>query len=736
MSLDIDKPRQSNTSLQVRQQPVYTAYPAPEAGSSSEPLPPALTLTQILWKGKLVIAAGIVLGLLGGGAAIFLTRPVYRARTSLLLEGFNDQAIGSVNPVSPLPASAVDYLQNEVKVLESDTLARRVAQQLGPDVAIMARKPGRELTDQQQVKTIEKALTVRTGLQSQVMEVFFDAPDPAMAARGANAVTTAFVELSQEARSQLVQDTTQWLNRQAQELKSKLDGLNARLQSFTGSSGLILAGAEGTPAEERARQLEDELTRAQADRAAKQARYEAVSAGPNETTEGASSTALVQYQTDLQTMRKQLADLSTMYQPDNYRITRLKAQIDATEAAIKNEQGSIRDRMRNDYLAAASLERSLNASLAKEVSQVQQQTQKNLQYNVLKNQVDATQKLYDSVLEKAKDAGAESSLRITNIRVIDAAAAPLRPFSPNILFDLAIGLGIGTLGGAALVLFGGGFRRIRAPGEMTAHAVPELGVIPSAKKELAQTRAVMTAHDDAVIRPDSSVLWESFRAVLISILFRAHETDRRPFAGAGAFGQVLVISSVEMMEGKTTIVTSLGMASAQHQKKVLLIDADLRRPRIHERFGVPNDRGLTDILQRTGRGEQPDKMALDSFITETRVPNLSLMTAGNTDKNSADLVYSPTLSSLLQTLARKFDLIFIDTPPLAMYPEARVIGRISHGMVMVVRANTRSGEELQGIYQKLIEDRIPMLGTVLNDWKMGRTQSRAYSRYYSHYQQA
>lgn len=736
MFRDIDQPRQSDSSLQLHQQPIFTAHAAPEPGRGPESLPPALTLSQLLWKGKALIAAAVVLGLLGGGAAIYLTKPVYRAHTSLLLEGFNDQAIGSVNPVSPLPASAVDYLQNEVKVLESDTLARRVAERLGPDVSVIAGKPGRTLTDQQQVHAIEKALTVRTGVQSEVMEVFFDAPDPALAARGANAVTAAFVSLSQEARSQLVLDTTQWLNHQASDLKTKLDRLNRQLQDFTASNGLVLAGPQGTPAEERARQLEDEYTRAQADRAAKQARYEAVTATPNVTPETAGNSPMTQYETDLQNLRKQLADLSTMYQPDNYRITRLKAQIAATEAAINNEQTSIRDRMRNDYLAAQSLERSLAGSLDSQVAKVQQQTQKSLQYNALKTEVDATQKLYDSVLEKAKDAGAESSLRITNIRVIDSAAAPPRPYAPNPLFDLAIGFGIGTLGGVALVLFGTGAARIRDPGEITAHAIPELGVIPSANREIAETRALLTARDAALVRTEPSILWESLRAVLLSILFRAQETDSRPFNGPGATGRVLVVSSVEMMEGKTTVVTSLGVASAQHKRKVLLIDADLRRPRLHERFGVPNERGLTDILLRAGRGELPDKLALDTFITQTRVPNLSLLTAGPVDKNSADLLYSPALNSVLQLLARQFELVFIDTPPLAMYPEARVLGRTSHGMVMVVRANTRSGEELQGIYQKLIADRIPMLGTVLNDWKMGRTQARAYSRYYSHYQQA
>lgn len=693
----------------------------------------APTLTQILWKGRLIIAAAAVIGLLGGVGAVLLTKRVYRAHTSLLLEGFNEQAMGSVNPVSPLPASAVDYLQNEVKVLQSDTLARRVAKQLGSDAAVIAGKPGKTLNDDQQVRAIAKAISVRTGMQSEVMEIFFDAPDPAIAARGANAITTEFINMSREARWQLVQDTTEWLNRQAADLKTRLDGLNRRMQDFTASTGLILGGPQGTPVEDRARQLQDAYTRAQADRAAKQARYEAVTGSSNETTEGVGSSPIQQYQTDLQNMRKQLADLRTMYQPDNYRITRLEAQVAATEAAIKNEQGSIRERMRNDYLAAASLERMLAGNLQSELAKVQQQTQRDLQYSVLKNEVDTTQKLYDSVLEKAKEAGAESSLRVTNIRVIDAAMPPPRPYAPSIPFDLALGLGFGTIGGAGLVLFGTGSGRIRHPGDMTALAVPELGVVPHASRQLSDAGAALVVADASAQKPESSLVWESLRAVLISILFRAQESESQ-FGTTGARGRVLVISSVEMAEGKTTVVTSLGIASAQHQRKVLLIDADFRRPRLHERFGIPNDRGLADLLMNAESAELSDRLALDTFITRTSVPGLSVMTAGPTAKGAANLLYSSGFKPVLQRLARHFDLIFIDTPPLAMYPEARVLGRMSHGMVMVVRANTRSGTEMQGVYQKLVEDRIPVLGTVLNHWKMGRTQARAYSRYYSHYQ--
>jgi polysaccharide biosynthesis transport protein len=713
------------------------------------------TLGAVLWRGKLLLAAGAICGLLAGVAATVWTKPVYRARTSILVEGFNEQAMGSVTPVAPLPASAVDYLQNQVKVLESDSLTQRVAAALGNWSGDQARVGGLAgkwpalakllgvplpAQDQTQpspamLRRIRRAITVRTGMQSQVIEVFFDARNPELAARGANAVTTEFIDMNRQARWQLVQDTTEWLNKQASELKTKLDGLNRQLENFTARSGLILTGPQGTPVEDRARNLQEAYTHAQADRAAKQARYEAAAASKGEVNPDPSVAGLLQqYQTELQNMRRQVADLRTIYQPDNYRVTRLEAQIATTESAIKNEREAMLARMKNDYLAAAALETSLARSLAAQMGQVEQQTQNQLEYNALKTEVDTTQKLYDSVLDKAKDAGAESSLRVTNIRVIDPAIAPVIPYSPNMPLNLALGLGIGTLGGVGLVLLKTRPGKIRHPGDVAALEVPELGVVPAASKELVAPDTGWVAQDHGHAAAASSLVCESFRAALISILFRAGLKDLPEREPEGAKGRVLVVSSIDVMEGKTTVVTNLGMASAQHRQNVLVVDADFRRPRLHQRFGVPNTRGLVDILRRCGPCGLPENLEPESFAQKTRIPHLSVMTVGRAGSGAENWLYTPCLHLILQRLARAFDLVFVDTPPLAMYPEARVLGSMSDGVVMVVRANTRTVQELQAVHQQLVDDRIPVLGIILNGWKAGRQYTRAYSQYYDYYQ--
>lgn len=732
---------------------VLTAYPAPDSDRNGTDQAGSPGVSAFLWRRKKAIVTTAIVGLIIGLAFSLVSKPVYRAHTSLQVEDFN-QAWRDITPVSPMQnASPEDYLQNQVKVLESDTLARRVAEKLAP---MPESEPGPlhalaafasnflpflspasnsdpKRLEQQRIEAVQKALTVRTSMQSQVIEVFFDAPDPVLAARGANAVTSEFMNLNREARLQLVQDTTEWLNKQATELKAKLGNLNQELQNFAARSGLVLPGRDNTPAQERLRELQDALTRAEADRASKQARYEAASSKSGDIMADAlASGPIRQYQVDLQTMRRQLADLRTIYTPDNYKVTRLAAQIAETEAAIAKERKAVLDQMHSEYQAAASLERMLSVSLERQLATVGQQTKKELQYSVLKNELDTTQKLYDTVLERAKEAGAASSFRITNIRVIDPATPPSNPYSPDLPLNMAIGLGIGMIGAVGLVLLRTESGKIKQPGELTSAYVPELGVVPSVSRGLAiaagEQNVPATQRDEV----DSLLLRESFRAVLTSILFSTQADHGRESRSAHAQSRLLVVTSVDMMEGKTTIVTNLGIASALQKRDVLLIDADVRRPRLHQRFGLPNASGLTDLLQHP---ELLDGAEPESVVQRTEMPHLWVLTSGSTDVSSANLLYSADMATVLQYLSQRFDLIFIDTPPMSMYADARVLGQVSDGVVMVVRANTNSRDEVRAAYQQLVHDQIRVLGTILNDWKIDRGQARAYSRYYRDYEQ-
>jgi succinoglycan biosynthesis transport protein ExoP len=777
---------------------VVANYTIPQ---SAPPSTDSLGLNELmasLWRGKAAIAGAAIGGLLIGLVISHFMTPIYRARASLQIEGVsNNQSMREVSPISFLPNSTPEnYVQNEVKLLESETLAKRVADKLGDSAEDHPRgvaralaylrnhvsflRPPRMTPEQRRVKNVQKALSVRTSLQSQMIELFYDAPDPHVATRGANSAVSEVISLNREAGWQLAKDTTDWLNQQVADLKATLENSNQELEDFARSGGLVFAGKQGTLAEDRMRQLQDALAKAEADRAAKQSRYEAALANPGAVMSDAVATGpLRQYETDLQNLRRELAQLQTLYTSTNYRVEKVKAQIAETERSIENERNAIVSRLRTEYRAAAGLERLLSAAHARQLKTVEQQMDQERRYDVKKGEIEATQRLYESMLQKVKETGAASALRTTNVRLIDSASVPSVPYSPNSRLNVAIGFAMGALGGIGFVVVREGSGKVRRPGESNLPDVPELGVIPSArdawaledpgrkllglKRRLGELAVATRNRDTSLLAEsfraaltsilfgaafnrgpgakelrvvtrnrDTSLLAESFRAALTSILFGA-AFNRGPGA-KGLDGRVLVVTSIDVLEGKTTVLTNLGIAAAEGNQRVLLIDADLRRPRVHTLVNLPNRWGLADMLQPRDLPPIIDETPLKSLTRRTGIPNLWVLPAGSIDAATVcSFLYSPDLPTLLQRFRREFDLILIDTPPVMLYADARVLGRMSDGVVLVVRANTKSREELKSAHLKLVQDQIPVLGTILNDWKMDPSQTRAYGRYYNHY---
>jgi succinoglycan biosynthesis transport protein ExoP len=738
---------------------VVTTYTVPHVNSGAEDSVQLSVLMDALWERKLIIAATALLGVLAGLGVTLFTTPTYRARASLELEGFNnDQFLREVAPISPsLPnASPENYLQNAVKLLESETLAKRVADKLvipAPDADGGLIGPLPEwlgflqtpamTPEERRVKSVQRALSLRTSLQSQVIELFYDASDPTRAAKGANTAASEFVNLNREARYQLAQDTTDWLNKQATNLKSTLENSNRQLRAFARSTGLVFAGKQSTLAEDRMKQVQDALAKAEADRASKQARYETAKANPAVLVSDALAAGpLRQYQTDLENLRRELAQLQTIYTPSNYKVQRVQAQIAEAEKSIGEERQDALERLRTDYVAAASLEQLLSKTEGVQLRMVEQQMEHERQYDVKKGEIDATQRLYESMLEKVKEAGAATAFRTTNVRLIDPASVPSARYSPKPPLNMAIGFAIGGVGGIGLALLRAGSDKVKRPGELSRLEVPELGVIPSAhvareldppdrRRALLQGRLGEAATEGR--HHDSSLWGESFRAVLTSILFS--DSFRGGFRGNQESGRVLVITSLDVKEGKTTVVANLARTAAERNRRVLLIDADLRRPRLHDWLGVPNTTGLTDMLHR-GDFADLSRSPLEWLVLPTGVPNLWILPSGAVNASSPRLLYSCSadLGALLRRFRREFDLVLVDTPPMTLYADGRLLGRMSDGLVVVVRANTRSREELRSAYLQFAQDQIPVLGTILNDWKMVSSKIRAYKRYQGHHE--
>jgi succinoglycan biosynthesis transport protein ExoP len=438
---------------------------------------------------------------------------------------------------------------------------------------------------------------------------------------------------------------------------------------------------------------------------------------------------------------QKVAELGAVFTPDFPKVKRAAAELTVLKAAYEQQRSAVVDRIKNDYVEALRKEKLLEASYDAQARTVVGQDEKAIQYNILKRDVDSNRQLYDTMLQQLKESSIASALHASNIRVVDPATLPQKPVWPNYRILAPLGLLFGLLAGLCAVVVSERMdRSLRQPGEIQLWTnLPELGTIPCASLDASKRHRIKVPRDtegslrrqlvasDARIdsvelvtwHRKSSVLAEAFRATLTSILF-VGENGSRP--------RLVALTSANAGDGKTTVTINLAIAMAEIRGNVLMIDADMRRPRLHDVLELSNERGLSDLLKEATLSAD----VISHAIQPTRVPGLSVLTSGAPTHSAANLLHSANLTDLLTMLKGRYDMVLIDTPPILQLADARLIGRHADAVILVARAQHTTRDAISAAYQRIAEDRIHVLGTVLNDWNPKRS-SRGYYGYYRGY---
>ena len=730
-------PRDANELPAVGPAAVYSpeSVVRPQAGS-------LLDYWGLIWRSKFLLAGFMLAGLLVAAGILLPQAPVYRARTTLEVKELNHTFV-DMKLASPIedssPADTLTDVQTQIKILQSDTLIDRAlrsahiatAADLNPQRQSSATSwagfiqlPGKP--SQQETLTQAAAKNLRAGVagQTRIIEVTFDAASPGLAARFANALTTEFIDANAETRWQMNRQASVWLAGQLADLRTQLETSEKALQDYARQQSLIYTGDRQNVSEEKLGQLQAELSQAQAARMERQSRFEvAQSARPDALPEAADDPALRALESNLTALEQKKAEMTVTFTGDYAKTKKLQAEIDSLKEAVVEKRADIVSKIANELAAADRRERLLSSAYADQVMRVTSDSQKSIQYDVLKREVDTNQQIYEGMLQRVKEATIASAMKPSNVRVLDPAVPPLRPFKP----DVPMGSAIGVLGGAvfgllAIVLRARTDGSLREPGDAAGLlGIPELGVIPRARVSRREVPAV-TAIQRTLPLDASQVLpvagrpevADSFRAVLTSIIL-----------GGIAQQRVLVITSACPGEGKTTTAANLAMTLANMKRKVLLIDGDIRNPRIHRIFGLENTSGVTTIVKSSGGKDD----AIHPAIQKTGVPGLCVLTSGPEGENHADLLFSPELMALVANCRKHFDMVLIDTPPVLSIPDGRVLGSIADAVVLIARAGKTSRAAIQSAFQRLVADRTKVLGIILNDWNSKRS---AYGYYGSH----
>jgi polysaccharide biosynthesis transport protein len=702
--------------------------------------------------------AGALLGLL---IALPQTA-LYQARTSVEFLELNDNFL-NFKQVSAVAQSSATLetadIQTQMKILQSDSLIERVRAKLKKNMPVpeasgrvsawrkvlnLSEPSGGDALDQA-LNRVARSVSVRAAGQTRIIEVTVDSTSPELAARFANTLANEFIEQNLEARWKTTERTSNWLATQLDDMRVKLERSEDALQAYARKSGLLFTDEKTSVSEEKLRQLQQELSTATADRIARQSRYEmAQHSSPDALPDVLNDDGLRDVQAKITDLRRLIAQLSATYTPEYKSLKRAQAELASLEAAFQHDRAAILKRIKNEYDEASRKEKLLASAYEAQTAQVTGEGEKSIQYKILKREADSNRQLYDSMLQQLKESTIASAMRASNARVVDPAKVPEYPYKPNAGQSAGLGLLVGIfLGAVFIVMRESADRTIQQPGDSTMYLnLPELGIIPSGKFEgrqklqtepralaaAAGSPSLAVAVTGKAVRPDQvelmtwqrkpSLVAESFRSTLISILFSG-ENRESP--------KVLVVTSAGPAEGKSTVVSNLAIAIAEIGQRVLLIDADMRRPRQHEIFTMDNKRGLSSLLRE--RTILNGDRSLGGLIRETEIPGLSVLTSGPETFAATSLIYSSHMSDILNYVRDEFDTVLIDTPPMLQISDARVLGRLADRVILVVRAGHTTRDSAIAARQRFSEDGTKLLGTILNDWNPKSATNGSYGYY-------
>jgi len=702
-------------------------------------------LLRIVWARKVIIlAAGLVCAAIGLFIALKQT-PIYRSSATVELLGINENFMNmrDVDPNTKVAGSTSDaHVQTEVQLLRSHALIGRVVQKLGMvQPAPADHGPGflsrlnpfsspRPRKIDPVTAAVDGALSnlrIEQIGDSNMLRLTYDDTDPERAAEFVNTLAQQAIQVNVDERGNLNQRVGGWLSKQVELLRNHMEQAESELQAYSRKTGLLYTGDDKTNvADTRLQQIETELAAAQAARIQSESQYTlAKGADPDTLPQVLDNGSLKSYQAKLADLERQKAELEATLTPQNPKVKQVVAQINQLQTTIARERKDVLTRIGNEYNTAKKREALLTAAYQAQTGVVSDQAQKAIHYNTLKHEVDTTRELYEAMLRRVNDAEVVSAIRASDLRVVDAANPASAPHSPDKPLLTGIGLVSGLLIGLMFVFVQEQKdRTIQQPGHSALLLdITELGVIPSAKSSGAKLlsgppkpeqapagpKSLLTMNrktmglESAVAASGHSLFTDSFRGVVNSILFSG---------GEHAAMRTLLVSSPNEGEGKTTSVCNLGAAFAEIGRRVLLIDADFRKPRMHEIFSVPNDRGLLNLLS----GDEGSLDPLD-LVRETGTERLSILPAGTTSRPLSTLIHSERLGTLLNRLRSQYDLILIDSAPLLLVPESRVLARSADALVLVLRAGVTTVDVAMAARRRAVEDRVPLIGTILNDWK-------------------
>ncbi len=630
-----------------------------------------------------------------------------------------------------LASDSETKLQTEVNVLSTDSLAWDVIKNLrldlrsemahrrfivGPPECVSSPVQSVESISPECRRTIldefHQRLHVQSVPRTELIEIRYRSRSKEMASEVVNTLADTYIERNFQSNYQNVMRASVWLSGQLEDVKKNAEMAEQKYIEYQRRTGIISTDETHNVLIERLVELNKELMVAQAERIVLEARYRVAMGGDPE------ALAVVTPGTTLQVLhsqeaalRSQYAQLQTKFGDAYPRVVAVKAQLQSASEATRQEIVHTREKIKAEYEAALNSETMLTSAFEQQKQQALNTNDAAIQVGLLKRDVDAGGELYEQLVKKVKEAGILAGLKATNVSVIDPAGIPTRAVEPRPVMNLALGMFVGLLGGAALCFLQENIdTRITSLNDVTdICALPALGVVPNLSNGgygLNRIGLPLDGNGNArriisLEQPESEMA-DAYRSVRTALLLSM----------AGTPPQVLLVTSPVPGDGKTTTSVNTAVVFAQTQGSVLLVDGDLRRADIHHCLNLRPNGGLSAALV----GEDPRQF----YITHTSLPNLTILPAGKRPPMPPDLLDSARMRELIAQWRQEFSQIIIDAPPVLGLSDAVILATMADTVVLVVRANQSRRQDLRHAMELLANVDAHLSGAIINDFDVQR----------------
>jgi len=632
---------------------------------------------------------------------------VYEAAATVLI---NADKPNVIQIPSVLNEGAGDgYFQTQIQLLTSRELAMRTVKVL----KLGERRDFGAGSEAAAIDGVIDGLRIVPVRGSRMVSVRFRAEDPALAADIVNTHAREYVEQSLDNQFHASKEANDWLNAQLAEERARVERSESALQTYREQHDAVsLANPGQDIVVQKLADLNGAVTRAKTNRIEKESSYQELlkvqRGGPALESFPAimSNPFIQQLKGELARLQREYSEMAETLGDKHPTLLAKRTEVETTERRLEAEVARVVDSERKAYESARAEEVSLVQALDEQKQEALSLNRRAIEYASLEREAQSVRLVYQNLLQRAKETGVASDLRITNIRIVDPARRPEGAVLPRPMLNMAVGLFSGMLLAVALV-FGLEYvdDRARTPDDVRIGVkLPVLGLLPEYKRRKRQYLAPL-------LQPNvEPALVEGVRSIRTSIVTSVDE--HRP--------RSIVVTSAQAGEGKTFVASSLAIALAQANQRVLLIDADMRRPSVNRLFDLPLEPGLSEVLA--------DDVPLAGVLRPTAVPGLTVMCGGMPTPHAPELLASATFESLLTTLEQHYSWVIIDSPPVLSVTDPAVLGRLATGVVFVVASGSTSSRAARLAVSELQAAGATVIGAALT-----RAQLRQHPLYFSPY---